>query len=880
MEQGSESPWSGTVLGVAALIALPFVLLAWLLVQTTLGHATRYEQMSKVLDAFRAGNAVIEPLETMRDLAPSRIYLGEEIVTSRFETAKAQADKNLRDFLSIARRINNAALLDNTDRVEQAWHDLDITDQSSNTVVPYENIERFNDEIYATMASMLFVSDMTAGRTVDANELLILLLDTLKRARHELGVIRAIAVYTTLRDGFLSSADAEYLDGAWSNLDTLHAALVAQQKSLNGRLGKEGALTTDFRPLRDYLVRSEETMVLAPRIDQAWQTAWEEGETAIAVLRQADNEIVNTAATLIRSEQRRQLFVDISAAIGLILLYLLITALGVLFYRTRYAVVHAQAESRAKGLFLARMSHEIRTPLNGVIGLAELLADTEPTPRQREYIELIGSAGKSLVSLVNDILDHAKIEAGKLEIERVSLDIRALVSESVQVFGLRAGQNHTLLFCQAEPDVPRYILGDPMRIRQILLNLIANAVKFTEQGRVEVCVEQAAANDGSRRLRIEVRDTGIGLTPAEQQGLFTRFTQASSEVTRRFGGTGLGLSISRELVQLMGGSIGVYSGVGPGSVFWFELPLTIAPGAPQTPHASEITSVLPAPVLLVDTDGHLARAVTALPSAVTERVSIAVSDLDAQRMLDMHHDIRFVVINGTRRVDDARVLAQQLKGFHPHVQIRLLVAVGTESGAMAGNTPSPGQHGETSVDEVVSRSVFTPNQLLQLLTPRNPADSRAPTTGTVPVRAILPTGLRVLVAEDNPVNQLVTRGLLRRLGIEADVVDDGRKAVERYIGQLGNYDIVLMDLDMPVMDGNAAARAIRRVEGSNAWGRCPILALSAHAMPEYGTQARAAGMDGQLVKPVTLANLSDALLRHCRREKPTAGHHPADDFSI
>jgi signal transduction histidine kinase len=274
------------------------------------------------------------------------------------------------------------------------------------------------------------------------------------------------------------------------------------------------------------------------------------------------------------------------AAVGLVLLYVMVTTLGVLFYRTRYAVVHAQAEGRAKGLFLARMSHEIRTPLNGVIGLAELLADTDPTPRQREYIELITSAGRSLISLVNDILDHAKIEAGKLEIERVSIDIRTLVSESAQVFGLRAGQNRTLIFCHADPDVPDYLLGDPIRIRQVLLNLVANAVKFTEQGRVEVSVEQTSGNDGARRLRVEVRDTGIGLTPGEQQGLFTLFTQASSEVTRRFGGTGLGLSISRELVQLMGGNIGVYSGVGPGSVFWFELPLVAVPGTARQPDTS------------------------------------------------------------------------------------------------------------------------------------------------------------------------------------------------------------------------------------------------------------------------------------------------------
>jgi signal transduction histidine kinase len=707
MEQGKESPWSGTVLGVAALIALPFVLLAWLLVQTTLGHIERHEQMDRVLNAFHAGMAVVVPLETMRDLAPARVYLGDPEVTARYEEARRQADSSLRGFVHILREFDNVVLQASADRIEESWRSMEIADDISSTLFPFQNIERFNDDVYATMGSMLFVSDMSAGQTVDANELLIQLVDTLKKARQELGVIRAIAVYTSMRDGFLSSADAEAVDTSWANLETLNAALRTQQASIYERLNGQARNITDLSPLQTYLTQSEDALILSSRVTLEWRNAWDDGELGMQALRIAGDNLIEEATRLVQADRKHQLLVDGFAAVGLVLLYVIVTTLGVLFYRTRYAVVHAQAEGRAKGLFLARMSHEIRTPLNGVIGLAELLADTDPTPRQREYIELITSAGRSLISLVNDILDHAKIEAGKLEIERVSIDIRTLVSESAQVFGLRAGQNRTLIFCHADPDVPDYLLGDPIRIRQVLLNLVANAVKFTEQGRVEVSVEQTSGNDGARRLRVEVRDTGIGLTPGEQQGLFTLFTQASSEVTRRFGGTGLGLSISRELVQLMGGNIGVYSGVGPGSVFWFELPLVAVPGTARQPDTS---AALPAPVLLIDNDGHLARAVTTLPESITARVSVAASESDAQRVLDMHPDIQFVIVNGTRNAADARNTARNLKGFHPRIQVRMLAAVGTESSAETAS--------DDIVDQIVGRSVFTATQLINLLTPR------------------------------------------------------------------------------------------------------------------------------------------------------------------
>ncbi|MFP5441129.1 MAG: ATP-binding protein [Gammaproteobacteria bacterium] len=869
MPHGKDSFWSGSLPGILA-VAIPFLLRAWLLAQNTRVHIERYDNMAQVLEGFRQGLAIVEPLETMRDLAAANTYLAVPEINQRYAAARQETSQRLSRFLATIRGFDNNVLNNTATRVEDAWRELgDDANVVSNPMVPFATIDRFNGEIHAATSSLFFVSDMDAGEQVNARELLVLALDSLRRARYELGTVRSLAVYTALRDGYLASSEADALDGAWSELNNLEKALRTEVNGLALRdPGLASVETTGLDIVRDYLLTTEESLIMTPRIGTDWQQQWDAGELALGALRDTGNGLVDAAGQLVDNARTRQLRIDLATALGVILFYVAITALAVLFFRTRYAAMTAQAENRAKSLFLARMSHEIRTPLNGVIGLAELLADTQPTPRQQEYIELIGNSGRSLVSLVNDILDHAKIEAGKLDLERTPVDIRALVTESAQVFGLRAGEHRTLIFCMVDNDVPAQLLGDPTRIRQVLLNLIGNAVKFTERGRIEVHVGRTLGNDGTPRLRVEVRDTGIGLSPAEQQNLFSLFTQASPDVSRRFGGTGLGLSISRELVRLMEGSIGVYSGVGAGSVFWFELPLAAATAA-AAPAAGAEPAIrpLPAPVLLVDAEGHLARAVAALPGGLAQPVTVANGATDARRALELRPDLRLAIINGQRHPEDAVAIAAALRAGHPGLAIRLLFAVGFDASTLPGL-------GELDAD-VVSRSVFAGSHLVALLTPPGKSASVAAPTHTGKVRTVLPPGLHVLVAEDNPVNQLVTRGLLQKLGVVVDVVADGRLAVERYLEQQGGYDLVLMDIDMPVLDGNAATRAIRKLETSRNWRRCPILALSAHALPEYGVMASEAGMDGHIVKPVTLAALADTLRAHVtpRRAPPDGDYN-------
>ncbi|MFP5384353.1 MAG: ATP-binding protein [Gammaproteobacteria bacterium] len=849
MSQGKDSSRSATTLGIALLLAMPFLLLAWLLAGSIQAHIERFRQMDAVITGFLSALEVIAPLETVRDLSAVHLLLDTPEINTVYNAAKQDVDRRLPAFMQSLRAHQRPILDAHAERVDTAWRELRTDGSASNPVMPFDNIERVNDEIYAALASLFFVTDMAVGEDVSANELLLMVLDTRRKARRELGLMRAIAVYTMRRDGYFGSAEAEHLDIAWGNLRALMGSIDTQRASVAARLATP-VQPTDLRgrPVMRYLEHIEQAMLLSLNVDGEWEQEWSQGQEALSILQDEAYGLVSAADAMVRSARSRQLAQDAAYTIGLLLLYALLTALAISLYRSRDAAVRAQADSRAKSLFLARMSHEIRTPLNGVIGLAELVADTELTPRQREYIDLIRKSGQSLAALVNDILDLARVEAGKLALEAKPVDIRGVAGESVRVLSLAAGNNRTLVFCHVADDVPACILGDAARLRQVLLNLVSNAVKFTKDGRVELVITRARNEAGAPALRIEVRDTGIGLSEAEQENLFTLFTQASAEVGHRYGGSGLGLSISRELVQLMGGRIGVHSAPGAGATFWCELPLANDDNDGQPlPRGAQLRD----PALLVDLDGHMAGAVARLGPDRTRGLQVAREGAAAAALLDGHPGIRSVVICAQQNPQAGRAVADELHRQRPLLCIRLLMAVSAPAAVGAENPDDRIQ--------VVDRSVFTDDDLIELL-----QCTDAPATGAnddvVPAAQPSAGGLRVLVAEDNPVNRMVIDGLLQQLAITAELVADGRQAVTRYRMQEGRYDVLLMDLDMPVLDGNGAAREIRRLEQAAGWPRRRILALSAHASAEHGEQARLAGMDGQVVKPVTLDTLRHVLL--------------------
>jgi PAS domain S-box-containing protein len=510
----------------------------------------------------------------------------------------------------------------------------------------------------------------------------------------------------------------------------------------------------------------------------------------------------------------------------------------------------ALAASRAKSEFLATMSHEIRTPLNGVIGLSELLSRTELTAPQRRFADGIDQAGRSLLALVNDILDLSKVEAGRLDLEEVDFDPRDVIERSVALVAESASGKDLELVISSVDQVPALVRGDPVRFGQVITNLVANAVKFTDAGEVVV----RASGTGSSAVRVEVSDTGIGIATEVQAHLFTAFSQADSSTTRRYGGTGLGLAISERIVAAMGGEIGVESVPGEGSTFWFTAPFLPAAGV-VAPELRE-GAVAGLRVLVVDDNATnrfiLAEQLRAWDVDVTVAASAqeAIGELDGSLRRADGYDV--VLLDYMMPGTDGEQLARSIRSDERLRDLRLALL----SSALA---PTADWLESAGIDTFVSKPILASRLLDELAVlggrfdPSLPARPELPAPPTDGVRG------RVLVVEDNAVNQLVATGMLHHLGCAVMIAHDGAEAVAAIADAPEGFDAVLMDCQMPVMDGFDATRAIRAMGGS--LERLPIIAMTASATSEERDRCRQAGMDDFLPKPVDAGLLASTLER-------------------
>ncbi|AWN48937.1 hybrid sensor histidine kinase/response regulator [Methylobacterium terrae] len=488
----------------------------------------------------------------------------------------------------------------------------------------------------------------------------------------------------------------------------------------------------------------------------------------------------------------------------------------------------AEAANSAKSSFLATMSHEIRTPMNGMLVMAELLAAADLPARQRHYAEVIARSGQSLLAIINDILDFAKVEAGKLTLERIPLDPAEVADTVVTLFGERARAKGLDLAAVVGPDVPRAIAGDPVRLGQVLGNFVNNALKFTEAGHVLVRIE---TRDGGGTLRLSVSDTGIGIPAETLPTIFSAFSQADGSTTRRFGGTGLGLSIAERLVAAMGGRIGVESEVGRGSTFWAEIPVEVPVGmlAAAEPPRRE-PGIVPAVVLAV--------AGPATGLALAESL-IAAGFAPGQAGEGAHHivEARDLARAGCRPAGAGRVLA--------------LAPMGEPSGAAVLSS----RLADALLRWPLAQGEWRP--ALAALAAGGSLSGIGAEAGPVAALPRFP-GARVLVADDNPVNREVAVEALGRLGVtRVTTVEDGYQALEA--ARDGGFDLILMDGSMPVLDGFDAARAIRQWEAAEGLARTYIAAATAHVVGTAAEAWREAGMDGMLAKPFTLGDLARTL---------------------